>query len=127
MTGQAPKSTKKTLAVAAALVATLAVSGVAVAGGKNCGGRGGHHGEMGGKHLQRLSDKLELSEDQQSQVETIMQANRERRQQQHEQNREALKTELAGVLSAEQLEQFEAMMEKRKRKMDRHMRDGDDS
>lgn len=110
-------NTKKTLIIAGALATSLLIGGVAVAGGKNCNGREGHRGQMSAeqsqKKIDRLASKLELSGEQKTQVQTIMQANRDKQQALRQQNREMFKAELSTVLSAEQMEEFEIMMEKR--------------
>lgn len=108
--------TKKSALIAGALAASLLVGGAAVAGGKNYGDREGHRGQSGmmsEKRMDRLASKLELSDEQKTQVLSIMETNREKQQALREQNREALKAELGTVLSAEQMEELEAMMEKR--------------
>ena len=118
-------NTKKTFIIAGALATSLLIGGVAVAGGKNCNDREGHRGQMsaeqGQKKMDRLASKLELSDEQKTQVQTIMQANRDKTQALRQQNREALKTELGTVLSAEQMEEFETMMEKRGGKHQKRM------
>ncbi|MGB0867243.1 MAG: Spy/CpxP family protein refolding chaperone, partial [Granulosicoccaceae bacterium] len=120
------KSTpKKTLLIAGALATTLLVGGVAIAGGKDCGERGHRanwSAEKGEKRMDRLASKLELTDEQKTQVKSIMQANREQRQKQFQQNREALQAELSSVLTDEQMEEFETMMEKRGGKMQKRMK-----
>lgn len=118
-------NTKKTLIIAGALATSLFIGGVAVAGGKNCSDREGHRGQMSAeqsqKKIERLASKLELSDEQKTQVQTIMQANREKQQALRQQNREAFKAELSTVLSAEQMEEFETMMDKRGGKHNKRM------
>ena len=108
---------KKTFIIAGALATSLLLGGVAVAGGKSCKDGEGHRGQMsaeqGQKKMDRLASKLELSDEQKTQVQTIMQANRDKRQALRQQHRETFKAELSTVLSAEQMEEFETMMEKR--------------
>lgn len=118
---QTLKSNKNRLIAAAAIVATLAVGEVALAGGKgDCSSQHGkgHWGESAGKHsekrLDRLAEKLELSDEQKTQLEAIMESNRTERQQHAELQREAMKAQLGEVLTSEQLEEFDSMMEKKK-------------
>lgn len=118
---QTLKTNKNRLIAVAAIVATMAVGGVAIAGDKgSCGGHHGkgHWGESAGKHsekrLNRLAEKLELNDEQKTQIQAIMESNRTEMQQHFEQQREATKAQLGEVLSAEQLEEFENMIEKKK-------------
>lgn len=124
------KNSNKTLLIAGALATTLLAGGVAVAGGKGgCSDKDGHRGQWSAEHgskkmekrLDRLASKLELSDEQKAEVATIMQANRDKQQAMREQNREAFKAELGSVLSAEQMQEFETLMEKRGGKHQKRM------
>lgn len=122
---------KKSFIIAGALATSLLIGGVAVAGGKNCSDREGHRGQMSAeqsqKKIDRLASRLELSEEQKTQMQTILQANREKQQALRQQNREAFKAELSTVLSAEQMEEFETMMDKRGGKHNKRMQNNADS
>ena len=104
---------------AAALIGSLGVTGVALADGDRCGGRGkmGHGGEH---RIERMAKKLDLDEAQTGQLKTIMQSNRETMREQMQANHAALREQLSSVLDEEQLKTFDTMSErfKKRRGMD---------
>lgn len=113
-----PSKTKQNVLIAGALVSALLIGGgAAIAGGKDCTdgeGRQGKWAEKGEKHaekrLHRMSKKLELNDEQKAQVGAIMEANRDKMQQQREANRAEFKSEISQVLSEEQMAKFAEMM-----------------
>jgi len=94
-------STKNKLLLGLALVS---LSSVGLAFG--WGGGPGYGAGPGGGY--RIAKELNLSTEQQEQMQTIMQQHREEGQQWREQHRTELETKLGNVLTADQLEQFKA-------------------
>lgn len=114
---------KKAL-IAAALISALGLSAVVYAEPHDGwgGGRGGkgHPGEMMGE---KLKNKLNLSADQQTQLDTIMAEQKTRMDEIHKQM-EALRTETEGkitaILTPDQAATFKQMIEKRNQRMEEH-------
>ena len=81
------------------------------------------------KRMQRMIEKLELSEEQVSQVETIMtnqQARRDEIREQMQALRADTRSQMSAILTDEQLEKFDRMQQHKKHKRDKFqaMRDG---
>ena len=76
-------------------------------------------GKPGGRMKQHLVSKLELTEEQQTQLDGIFEANKPKREDLREQM-EALRadtqTQIKSILSEEQLEEFESMQERREKR-----------
>lgn len=85
----------------------------------------GHHSR--GPHVERLAERLELSEEQQAKVRALFEEQREQHMALREQMREQMHGKMAEVLTPEQLAKMEAMRaehkekrkEKRAHRMDR--------
>ena len=74
------------------------------------------------KRMQRMINKLELSEEQAAQVATVMANQRAKRQdirQQMEALREDTRDQMSGILTVEQLQQFDRMYQRKKEKRER--------
>lgn len=97
-------STKSKLLVGLALVS---LSSVGFAVGTQWGGGPGYGPGPGGGY--RIAQELNLTTEQQEQMQTIMQAHREEGKKWREQHHKDLETKLSDVLNAEQLEQFKAI------------------
>lgn len=96
-----------------ALTLLSGLSGVAIAGGQ-------HHEKM----VTKLIEKLELDDGRASEVRAILDASHEQRKALREEMREkqkalreVTKSNLATVLTEEELEKFEKMLEKKREKM----------
>lgn len=101
-------------------ILTLALAGAGTAA-IACGGPGGP--DMAKKHekmLDRLDDRLELTDAQEDQVETLFKAAHQKHQAVHDETHKAI----AGILTPEQLQKFEQMREERMDKR-RDRKDGD--
>lgn len=84
-------------------------------------GRGGHRGPSPERAVERLTEELSLTADQQSQVKTIMEENFAKgaeMRQTHRKEMDALRDEthesLAAVLSPEQVQKFDQLREERR-------------
>lgn len=94
---------KKILSIS--LIALMLAAGVASAESP-C-----KHGK--GKHMERMTEKLELTADQETQFREIMQAKREKMKSYHEEQRAETLSQLSTVLTDEQLAEFEEMSQRR--------------
>lgn len=94
---------KKTL-IALTLAAIIPAAAYAASDGR------GHHTR--GPHIERLAERLELSEEQQAKVRTLFEEQRE----QHQAMREQMRSKMAEVLTQEQIAKMEAMREMHKEK-----------
>ena len=115
--------------VAAGIVALAVLSLVPLAA--QAWGRGGHRGPSPERAVERLTDELSLSADQQAQVKALLEgtfAKREALRETHRQEMDALRDEthesLAAVLSPEQVQKFDQLREQR-REHGEHRRDCD--
>lgn len=119
------QSKKKTLIIAGALATMLAAGGAAFADNKgSCKNDRGHHSRGANqveKRLDRMTEKLELSDDQRNQVKQSMESHKERMKELAMSNRAALKAELAAILTPEQMDKLEAMEEKRRSRHRNHV------
>lgn len=100
-------STRKTLAITALALALAGAGTAALA----CDGHGKHDRKgppSPEKHLERLSEKLGLSDAQRAQAKVIIEAEHGKR----EAAREESKAALAKILTKEQLEKFEQMRQR---------------
>lgn len=100
---------KKLLVTAATIGALIAVPAMACP----------KDGKPGGRMKQHLVSKLELTEEQQTQLDGIFEANQPKRdaiREQMEALREETQTQIKSILSAEQLEEYEAMQERREKR-----------
>ena len=78
----------------------------------------------GGRMMKGLTNKLDLTTQQQEQVKQIFEAKRPQMEALHEQMkalREETDSEIKAILSKDQLEKFEKMQEKRQEKRERFM------
>lgn len=105
---------------------TVAILALALAGAGTaafaCGGPGGP--DMAKKHekmLDRLDDKLDLSDAQEQQVKAVFESAHQKHQAVHDETRKAL----AGILTQEQLQKFDQMRDERHDKKRRDRKDGD--
>ncbi len=107
-------------------ILTLALAGAGTAA-YACGGPGGP--DMAKKHekmLDRLDDRLDLTDAQEDQVEALFAAAHKKHQAIHDETHKAI----AGILTQEQLQKFEQMHEERMDKKHRGQKDkaaGDDT
>lgn len=88
------------------------------------------HGGHADRMLDKMTEKLELTDGQRAQVEQIFEQQRPKMEAIHEQMkalREETDTQIKGVLTPEQLTQYEKMQKKRQEKMEKfhkkHSRD----
>ena len=106
----------KTL-LAAILVTLFSISALA----------GGHSEKHDERRMEKLIDKLDLTEQQAEQVKAIMDSKKTERQairEQMEALKEQTNQELSQVLTGEQMDKFNRMQEKRKgKKKDKHKED----
>ena len=112
---------------AAAKAAALAVAGLVALGGTalaNDKSRGHEHGSHGSR-VERLATELGLDDAQKAEVQRIFGQEHARREAEHEKRHAELRQQLSSVLSPEQLQKFDQLMQQRKEHRDRReSRDG---
>ncbi|WP_447968052.1 periplasmic heavy metal sensor [Nitrospira sp. M1] len=93
------------------------VSGVLVAAPGWAGGKGKHHGHDPEKKLQKLTEKLELTEEQQAKVKPILEQKHQQLQELHKQMKEVrmnARAQIEAQLTPEQVGKFKELGKKRK-------------